>query len=173
MKIAASIGLCIFVYWAIALVMCGSLIQPIALLTIFHDRLGAPFWGCFVLAGAITGLIVASPICLKNLQPALRAPLFLAIWMLFSVFSVGIYADRLRTATIAEFHADEEFQHSFFFSIRIAPREGQFDVHSIVLKNCATYAWSYRAMKLFPMATNIAINVGPYEWIGRCKMKRT
>lgn len=173
MKTFVSIALCILVYSVIALVMCNGLIQPIALLTMFRDRLGAPFWGYFILVSAIIALIVASPICIRNLESAFRPPLFLAIWMLLSVFSVGIYADRIRISKIAEFNADEELQHSFFFSIRVAPEEWQFDVHSVVLKNCVPYAWSYRQMKLFPMVTNVAINVVPYDWIGRCKMKRS
>jgi hypothetical protein len=153
--------------------MCGDVIAPFALITIFSSRLGIQYWGLAVAASAGIAVLIVSPAVNRHLDLVYRPPLFVVAWMLLTVFSVGIYADWARKEKISEFKPDKEMQHSFFRSIREAPREFQFYLHSAVLKDCIPYVWSYSQMALVRLKPNVAVNVLPPTWLAQCQIKRT
>ena len=93
--------------------------------------------------------------------------------MTFSIVSVGLYTDRKRHERTTAFAADAIVDHSFFRSIREAPRENQFYLHAAALKECVPYAWSYRRMDFYELEANTAVNVLPHDWLARCKINRT
>jgi hypothetical protein len=168
----ASLGLGILAYCTAATLWCGDPIMPLAQLILFPDHLGIDYWGLAIIASAIIAWQLVSLGKVKIAQ-ILLFPIFVVAWMSLSVLSVGLYADWIRRERIAEFKPDLEIQHSFFRSIREAPREPQPFLHAVVLKKCQPYIWSYRAMKLFPLGPNVAVNVLPGSWIRQCGIKRT
>lgn len=158
----------ILVYTIIALVGFGDLFAPLAFATVWSDRLGVASWRgialfCILLSAGVFLLpkrwVQSTPI---------RLSLFVAFAMATSTAAVGIYSDRVRQDRIAAFGADERIEHSFFRSIREAPREFQFYLHSAVLKDCVAYGWSYRSMSLYRIPPNVAMNVLPISWLERC-----
>jgi hypothetical protein len=85
-------------------------------------------------------------------------------------FFVGIYGDFLRHGAVLAFGADEVEEHSFFRSLREAPQDFQFFLHTAALKNCTPYAWSYRTMAYYRLGPSVAGNVVPRQWIARCSI---
>jgi len=173
MKAAISAALTIIVYCIIALVMFDSVFSPIGLFLDAANGPGTSFWRLVLAASAALAMLLTSRTVMPWLSPVLRPPLFLAAWMLLTVFSVGTYLDWRRQTTIFEFQPDLEIQHSFYDSIREVPREFQFYVHSAALKHCVPYIWSYRSMRLVEVKPDIAVNVLPADWMAQCGIKRT
>lgn len=173
MKIFVSLGLTILAYCAVALLTFGDVLSPIGFMMILPDRLGAPHWKIAVAASfvvAAIALLIRPRLVLKSLY---RLPLFVAIAMIFSVTSVGIYSDWLRQQKIVEFNADAVSQYSFFRSIREVPRDFQFFLHTAALKDCVPYAWSYREMDFYQLKPDTAVNVLPRQWVEQCDIKRS
>ena len=82
---------------------------------------------------------------------------------------LGFYSDLVRQQRLADIDADELIEHSFFRSIREAPRESQLFLHSGALKDCVAYGWSYRTMSLYKLSPNVAQNVVPHSWTVGCR----
>jgi hypothetical protein len=167
------VALSFIAYFVFAYTLFGDILAPLGLMTLWHDRLGAPYWkaiiaGCFLIAAMC--FFVAS-----RLRFALpfRILIFAIVGVSLSVFSVGTYADRVRHQKIVEFNADISFENSFFRSIREAPDEFQFYLHAAALKNCRPYAWSYREMAFYELKPDVAVNVLPDEWVKRCSIHRS
>jgi hypothetical protein len=157
--------LALLAYATIALIGFGSLIKPIALATIWSDRLGAPLWPALV-AGSMA--LAASAIAIPSKWAVYRAPVFVTLFMATTLLSVGLYADRLRKTEILRFGANRVLDHSFFQSVHESPKEFQFFLHAAALKNCVPYAWSYREMKFYRLPLGVAINVLPDAWLNAC-----
>ncbi|WP_233999610.1 hypothetical protein, partial [Erythrobacter sp. CCH5-A1] len=71
-----------------------------------------------------------------------------------------------------EFGADRQTQHSFLESVRHAPEEFQFFLHTAVMKHCVPYAWSYRTMNFYRIPLRAAVNVMPARWLTECSIHR-
>ncbi|AWN50994.1 hypothetical protein [Methylobacterium sp. 17Sr1-1] len=154
-------------------VLFGNPLQPIAFATFWSDRLGVPHWRVIaLLCVAASALIFARP--LKNTVTALLRPLvFVILAVLLPTAVVGLYADGIRHRAVLAFGADEVEEQSFFTSIREAPSEFQFFLHTVALKGCTPYAWSYRKMAFFVVPPNVGANVLPQHWITRCGIVRS
>ena len=159
-------------YGVAAVALFGDPLQPIALATFWSDRLGVPNWrSSAILGGIVSALVFALP--LRNtIIPVLRPPLFVMFAVLVPTVMVGVYADRIRHHAVLAFGADEVVEHSFFASIRKAPADLQFFLHTAALKGCTPYAWSYRKLEFYALPPNVGVNVLPHQWIERCKIER-
>ena len=159
--------LSVLAYCLIAFVFFGDLIKPVGLLTFWSGRLATP-WPVFVIgSGAIAALVFLIPPRMTWIA-SVKPPLFVTVWMALSIVLTGLHADHARQQRLAAFGADAVFQHSFFRSLREAPRDFQDYLHAGALKDCTPYAWSYRSMATYRLPPAAAINVLPRAWIQRC-----
>jgi hypothetical protein len=159
------IGAALFAYLIISTLAFGDFFQPIALVTVWSNRLGAPRWEWLVIGSMSLGALF---LFLPMRHPLFRLPLFITVAGLGSLVSVGIYAEHLRSQVFDSFRADREIRRSFFQSVRHAPRDVQFFLHATALKNCVPYAWSYRKMSLYELHPDVAVNVLPRDWLVAC-----
>ncbi len=164
-----TVVLTILAYCLVASIAFGNVLAPLAALLLWSDRLGVPSWRIFVLGSTL----LSAGIFFVPLKRPYKLPAFVLLTMTFSIVSVGIYADRKRHERTTAFAADAIKDHSFFRSIREAPREFQFYLHAAALKQCVPYAWSYRLMDFYELPANTAVNVLPRDWLERCKINRT
>lgn len=173
MKFKSPVWLSIVAYGAFAYWVFGDIAEPIGFMTMWSDRLSAPYWKALV-AGSFT---VAAILFLSASKLGLILPyrvlLFAIAGVYLSVLSVGTYVDRLRHEKIVAFNADIVLENSFTRSVQEAPVEWQFFLHAAALKNCTPYAWSYRLMEFYELKPNVAINVLPDEWLKRCDIRRS
>lgn len=159
-------------YGIVTVMLFGNPFQPLALATVWSDRLGLPNWRVIaVLCVAASALILVPPLRSK-ITSTLRLPIFVILAVLLPTTIVGLYADSFRRRAVLSFGADEVQEHTFFTSIREAPEEFQFFLHTAVLKDCAAYAWSYRSLTFYKLPPNVEINVLPQRWITKCGLKR-
>lgn len=169
MSFMKTAGLGCLTYVAIAALAFGDLLKPVFLAIFWSGRLGAPHWQWIVLICLLIGT-------LSFLLPArlsiVRAPLFVAISLLGSLWSVGAYAEHVKARAIREFHADRQQENSFLQSVIHAPNEPQFFLHATALKDCVPYGWSYRTMSFYRLPTNVAVNVLPARWLDECHIRR-
>lgn len=168
-----TVALTIMAYCLVALVAFGDILAPLGFLLLWGDRLGIPsypllVWGSLVLTSGI--FLIPR----RSYFPTLvKVPMFVALSLTVSTLLVGIYADKIRKERLAAFNADVSFQHSFFRSVREAPREFQFYLHAAALKNCVPYAWSYRTMSFYQLHRDVAVNVLPTEWLEHCSIRNS
>ncbi len=160
--------LSILAYCLLAFIAFGDALAPLGVL-FWSDRLGMPFWKLFLLGSAL----LSAGVFVVPIGRLYKLPVFVMLTMTLSIVSVGFYADQVRRELSVEFAPDAIFDHSFFRSIREAPREFQFYLHAAALKNCVPYGWSYRTMDFYELPPNVAVNVLPHDWLERCKIRRT
>jgi hypothetical protein len=167
-------GLSILAYAVVSFLLFGNILMPAFFMTMHRDHLGAPYWWLLVAASAALAGYSAGFLSRRfEMAPNYDIPVFIVLWMVFSVVSVGIYADWIRRERLRDLNPDTSVQHSFFRSIREVPRDFQFFFHTAALKDCKPYAWSYGQMVFYELRPNVAINVLPAEWIKRCNIVRT
>lgn len=156
------------VYALVSLLLFGDVFAPLAFATVWSDRLGIASWRWIALCCAMLCAVVF--FVLERWLPSrpIRLSLFVALTMVTATGAVGIYSDQVRQDRLAAFGADESIEHSFFRSIREAPRELQFYLHSAALKDCVAYGWSYRSMSFYRIPPTAAINVLPTLWLEQC-----
>lgn len=162
----------ILAYCLVSVALFGDPLQPFALLTLWSDRLLAP-WPLFMFGA---GVVAATIFFLPRKLPWLSGktwPLFVAVWMVLTTAVTVLYVDRVRGDKLAAFAADLEFQHSLLRSFREAPREFQTYLHAGALKDCVPYGWSYRKMDVYRLPPNTAVNVLPSKWIDLCEIERS
>lgn len=170
---ALQLLLAAFAYTIVTVALFGSVGQPLALATIWSDRLGLLLWGWIaMLCIGASALIFVVPLKSQTAR-ALRLPMFVALAIVLPTTVVGLYADSERRGGIRTFGADEVEENSFFTSIREAPQEFQFFLHTAALKDCVPYAWSYRTHSFYKLPPDTAVNVLPQQWIAKCGTKRT
>ena len=160
-----TVGLSCATYAMIAIIFFDGLVQPIALVTLWSDRLSAPHWGwivgaCFTVAAA--GFFLPAPLSV------FRGAVFVAIGMLGSLFFVGLYANNITIKALAHFGGERQIRQSFYESVRHAPDEFQFFLHAASLKRCVPFAWSYRSRSFYEIPPSAAINVLPRDWLAAC-----
>lgn len=159
-------------YGLVTWALFGNPLQPVALATIWSDRLGVPNWWI------IAVLIVAAsiPVFARSLSnpiiPVLRPTVFVILAVLLPTVIVGLYADSIRRTAVIRLGADETEEHSFFVSIREAPAEFQSFLHTAALKGCVPYAWSYRTLAFYKLPPDVGVNVLPQRWIKQCGIVR-
>ena len=163
--------LAVVAYCMLTSALFGNPAQPIALLTIWADRLGIPFWrGIVALSVAASVLVVVR--LLRNMLPEIcRLMAFVILAILMPTMIVGLLADAIRHHAVLIFKADEVEEQSFFSSIRHAPSNFQFFLHTAALKECKPYAWSYRKLEFYKLPSSATVNVLPQSWIERCSIK--
>lgn len=169
MSIMKSAGFGCLTYVAIATLAFGGLLKPIFLASLWSGRLGAPHWQWIVL---VCFLIGALSFLLPKRLSIIRIPLFVAISLLGSLWSVGAYVDHVKARAMREFYADRQQESSFMQSVIHAPNEPQFFLHAAALKDCVPYGWSYRTMSFYQLPTNVAVNVLPARWLDECSIRR-
>ncbi|HUD95366.1 hypothetical protein [Sphingobium sp.] len=159
-------------YCIVAILAFGDVFRPISLMTFWSDRLGIPHWRMLVFTSAVvaTTTFFLPPRTLSALS--YKIPIFIALTMVASIFSVGYFAEVVRQEKLAQFRPDEYIDLSFFKSIHEAPREFQFYLHTAALKNCVPYGWSYRTMSFYNLPPNVAVNVVG-KWAKRCGIHRS
>ena len=165
-------ALAMLVYVIVTAVLFGGPLHPIALATMWSNRLGAPYWPLIALLMIAASALVFIGSRRSGFDAELRLPIFVALAVILPTVTVGIYADWLRSAAIRAFEPDEVVDHSFLQSLHESPREFQSFLHSAVLKECTPYTWSYRTMSFHVMSPNIGANVLPRPWIERCNIRR-
>lgn len=99
--------------------------------------------------------------------------MFVVLAIVLPTTIVGLYADSERRRGVSAFGADEVEENSFFTSIREAPQDFQFVLHTAALKGCTPYAWSYRTQSFYKLPPDAAVNVLPQRWIAKCGIART
>lgn len=166
-----SLGLTALVYLILTGLMCGGPLMPIALLTLYRDRLGAPHWPWLVVAAGAIAACGTLTACRRWQTRRFALPLFVGLWLVLSPSLVGGYATYLRAGKVAAFQPDSYIGSSFLSSLQNAPAEFQFFLHAAALKGCKPYAWSYRQMAFYDLPANAAINVLPPEWLKRCSIR--
>lgn len=162
-----AVALVCITYAAIAVLAFGSLLKPIAFATFWSDKLGAPYWGCIVLACFAVG---GAAFLIPARFSVIRGPVFVTVGLLGSLVAIGAYADNLRSKALNDFGADRLIQHSFLESIRKAPEEHQSFLHAAAMKDCVPYAWSYSTMRLYRVPLGAAVNVMPRKWLAECSI---
>lgn len=165
---ALSIIIAIFTYLIMSFLIFGNLFSPIGFLTIWSGRLGADYWFLLVIIAVGVASSVFFPPLATRIDLYARAPLFVFAAIALSVLLVGLYADWKRRKAIQEFLPSHVITHSFFRSIREAPRDFQFYLHTAALKDCVPYAWSYREMAFYALKPSVARNVLPAAWRQMC-----
>ncbi|WP_377848182.1 hypothetical protein [Bosea sp. UC22_33] len=170
---ALKIFLAVLAYTAVTVLLFGSVSQPLALAILWPDRLGLLLWSwiavlCVVASAFIFAVPLQSPAA-----SVFRLPMFVVLAIILPTTIVGLYADIERRRGVRAFEADEVEENSFFTSIREAPQEFQFFLHTAALKNCAAYAWSYRTQSFYHLPPDVAVNVLPHRWIAKCGIVRT
>ena len=159
-------------FGAVTVILFGNPFQALAVATFWSDRLGVPHWRVIAaVCVAASALIFARPLK-SRISSVLRLPVFTILAVLLPTIIIGTYADSFRRRAVLSFGADEVEGHSFFVSIRHAPEEFQFFLHTAVLKDCAPYAWSYRTLSFYELRPNVAINVLPQRGIPKCGSTR-
>lgn len=172
MRVLAATFLTLTAYFLVAALLFGDVFSPLAFATFWPHRLGVPYWNAVAAAAiATSALIFMHPIRLY-VAPILRPPLFVAASLILSTLFVGLYADWKRREAVRSFGADHLLEHSFFRSIREAPREFQLYLHTAALKDCVPYAWNYREMAFYKLDLSAAINVLPQQWLAMCSIQR-
>ncbi len=164
----SSIIIAIFTYFIMTFLIFGDLLAPLGFLTIWSGRLGADYWPLIAGIAFVIASSVFFPPLAARVDLYARAPLFVFTAMALSVLLVGFYADWKRREAIQEFAPSHVITHSFFRSIREAPRDFQFYLHTAALKDCIPYAWSYREMAFYALKPGIARNVLPAAWRKMC-----
>lgn len=153
------------VWLVLATILYGSPWQPLALIVLWPERLGAPYWPAIGFAATVlAGVVFLLPARLAFWKPAL----FVAAALVGATVSIGVYADQLRAEAFTRAEADKAMQHSFFRSLREAPREHQFYLHGAIMRNCVPFGWSYREMGFYRLPDGIARNVLPPDWRKEC-----
>lgn len=96
-----------------------------------------------------------------------------ALWVVFSIVPLGVYAEWRRSEAIKQFKPDEISKVSFYTSVRFAQPIGvNFRYHAVALKDCVAYNWSYSTMAFYVMDAASAVNVVPDEWLRRCDIQK-
>ena len=159
-------------FGAVTMILFGSPFHALALATFWSDRLGLPHWKVIAVVCVAASALVFAPPLKSKISSVLQLPIFTVLAVLLPTIILGIYADSFRLRSVGTFGADEVEGHSFFVSIRRAPEEFQFFLHTAVLKDCVPYAWSYRTLSFYELRPNVAINVLPQRWITGCGITR-
>lgn len=168
-----SLGLTVLVYLLFSVLICGGPLMPIALLTMYRDRLGAPYWPWLVAAAAAIAALGTLGACWRWRSSRFASPLFVGLWLVLSPALVGGYATYLRAREVTAFQPDSYIGSSFLSSLQNAPADFQFFLHAAALKGCKPYAWSYRDMAFYELPASAAVNVLPREWLDRCSIRRS
>ena len=169
----AKVVLATFAYCLVTTMLFGNPLQPIFLATLWSDRLGVSYWRAVaILCIATSAFAVARP--LRGMIPEVFRPaVFVILAVLAPTVTVGLYADKIRHSAVLALGADEFEERSFFASIREAPADFQFFLHTAALKDCTAYAWSYRQQGFYVLNSDTGANVLPRQWIDRCGIART
>lgn len=158
-------------YLTLTVLLFGDPLQPIGLATRWADRLGIPFWRVIAVISVVASTLVVMKVPRNMIPAVLRPTAFVILGVLMPTIIVGLLADTVRHQTVIAFDADEVEEHSFFTSIRKAPEDLQFFLHTAALKSCKPYAWSYRALEFYALPMRAAVNVLPRAWRERCGIR--
>jgi hypothetical protein len=154
------------------MLLCGGVFRLIAFMTIWNDRLSAPYWESFLLVGIAIGSVAAFFVARSERLKSATVAVFVIVSMVCGTMFVGIYVESRRSQIVEDFGADKEIQNSFFRSMHGASQDFQFFLHGAALKDCIPYAWSYRTMSFYQLHSRVAANVLPADWIELCQIKR-
>jgi hypothetical protein len=170
---ALKLLLAVVAYIVVTVMLFGSVGQPLAWAILWPDRLGLLLWGWIALlcVGA-SALIFAIPLKSPTAR-VFQLPMFVVLAIVLPTMIVGLYADSERRRVVRAFGADEVEENSFFTSIREAPQDFQFFLHTAALKDCTPYGWSYRTQSFYKLPPDAAVNVLPQRWIAKCGITRT
>lgn len=160
-------------YIGFALILFGSFWTPIKLVFFWSNGLEAQYWFGPLIVGLVAGVVVASVVWLRLNRKTYAPAVFLGVSMLITVIFTVVVVDNSRNNLVVEFKPDHSIQNSLWHSLRKAPRDFQFFLHAVAIKNCIPYAWSYRQMEFYRLPANAAVNVLPPKWISECGIKRT
>lgn len=155
-------------YLVLTVLLFGDLLKPVAFATFWSGLLGLDHWRRLAIIGVAASLLVFLRPFRKAIPGALLPSAFVILAVLVPTALVGFYADVLRHRAVLMFGADEVDERSFFSSIKNAPEEFQFFLHTAVLKNCKPYAWSYKTQSFYEVPSSAAVNVLPRPWIKKC-----
>lgn len=170
---AGPVFLSVLIYLIVSLLVFGSLFSPIRYFVNLESLLGASHGRLVAGASVVVAVALVALLSLRLKIDRIRLPLIVGLWMGLSILSAGLYSEFLRRRVVNAFNPDVYLEHSFFRSLREAPKDFQFFLHAAALKDCKPYAWSYRAMAFYELPASTAVNVLPDEWLKRCKIERT
>ena len=109
---------------------------------------------------------------LKSIPEWAGPSVVFALWVVFSIVPLGVYAEWRLSEAVRQFKPDEFRKVSFYWSVRFAASELNFGYHAVALKDCVAYNWSYRSMSFYVLPPRSAVNVVPYEWRERCDIQK-
>lgn len=132
--------------------------RPIALLTIYNDRLASKYWVGPLIIAVVLGFVIS-----RRAIALLQGAIFVACSMTICVGLVWVIAGGIRAQEIRRFHPDLVETHSFLKSLQNAPNAFQFFLHAAAWKDCKPYAWSYREMRFYELPDAAAQNVMPWS----------
>lgn len=151
-----NVFLAIWSYLIVSWLLFGGVLRPIALLTVYNDRLAAKYWVWPLIISVILGFVIA-----RRAIPTLRGTTFVVSSMTICVGLVWVIVGVVRAQEIRRFHPDWVATRSFLASLQNAPEEFQFFLHAEAWKDCKPYAWSYREMSFYELSERVAQNVMP------------
>ncbi len=158
-------------YLTVTVLIFGDPLQPIGLATRWADRLGIPFWRVIAFISVLISTLFVMKLPRDIIPTVLRPTAFVILGLVVSTITVGLLADRIKHQAVIAFGADEVEEHSIFVSIRRAPQDFQYFLHTAALKGCKPYAWSYRDLKFYALPMTAAVNVLPQAWRERCGIR--
>ncbi|WP_139342604.1 hypothetical protein [Methylobacterium radiotolerans] len=158
-------------YLTLTVLIFGDPLQPIGLATRWADRLGIPFWRVIAVISVVASTLVVMKLPRDMIPAVFRPTAFVVLGVLMPTIIVGLFADGVRHRAVIAFGADEVEERSFFVSIRNAPEDFQFFLHTAAIKECKPYAWSYRKLEFYALPMRAAVNVLPRAWRERCGIR--
>lgn len=150
----------------------GDPLRAVFLATDWSNRLGIPHWRLIAVACIVVIALAFRSRVVRRIPKSLRGAAFVVLALLLPTALIGLVADTIRHRAVVAFQPDEVEEHLMFASLRQAPQEYQFFLHTAVLKSCVPYAWSYRTMGFYVLNPNVAVNVLPLRWVSRCRIER-
>jgi hypothetical protein len=160
-EVLAAIVLGVLSYCLCATVFFGDPLRPIAFALFWHDGLSATYWAGPLLAGLLFGILLT-----RKRSARLRPAILIVISMTICVLATAIIAETARAQKIARFKPDYILTNRFMNSLRQAPREWQFYLHALAIKDCQHYAWSYREMDFYRLPPSVLKNLSLPKDIG-------
>lgn len=130
---------------------------------LFFDHLPLALWLVGLGAGVLGGWI-AWRLLRRRLKPLVLPAVLTTAAIVTGVVGMAATAGVWRGIVISRFAPDNVQSRSFLASLRSAPRDYQFDLHSAMVRQCTAYGWSYRTMAPYEIPARAIANVMPRDW---------
>ncbi len=162
----------LFAFGFTSFILFGDLLAVPSYILSSRSYFDEASWITAFFSGATSVSIIMAISRSSRSSGALATFALCSVPMIFATVGAGIVATAQRASKVEAFKPDEFAAESFFASMRNAPRDLQFFLHAVAMKNCVPYAWSYSEMEFYELPTNAAVNVVPQDWLNECRIGR-